>query len=54
MHKPRDIHVVMKMLRKMASQNIPSWNRIVSWLLEMESLRKMLPEDSGSPLIVGD
>ena len=30
-----------------ASQSIPSWNRIISWLKEMESLRKLLPEVSG-------
>jgi hypothetical protein len=28
----------------LASQSIPTWNQIISWLTEMESLRKLLPD----------
>jgi hypothetical protein len=38
-------------LEKVASQSIPTSNQIISWLNEMESLRKLLPEVSGLPLI---
>jgi len=31
---------VLKMLRILASQSIPSWNQIIAWLREMETLRR--------------
>src|SRR6185503_15227707 len=37
----------------LASQSIPSWNRIVCWLKEIENLRKLLPEVSGLTLAIG-
>src|SRR5688500_6042630 len=36
----------------LASQSIPTSNQIISWLKEIESLRKLLPEDSGLHLVV--
>ena len=38
---------------ELESHSIPTSNQIVSWLKEMESLRKLLSEVSDSPLIVG-
>jgi hypothetical protein len=35
----------------LASQSIPTWNRIISWLKEMESLRKLPPELSDLLLV---
>ena len=35
----------------LASQSIPTSNQIISWLKEMEGLRKLLPEASGLPLV---
>lgn len=32
--------------------SIATSNQVISWLTEMESLRKLLPEVSGLPLIV--
>ncbi len=31
---------VLKMLRILASQSIPSWNQIIAWMREMETLRR--------------
>jgi eukaryotic-like serine/threonine-protein kinase len=36
-----------------ASQSIPTSNQIISWLKEMESLRKLLPERSDLPQVCG-
>jgi len=36
----------------LASQSIPTSNQIISWLKEIESLRKLLPRVSGLPQVV--
>ena len=38
----------------LASQSIPTSNQIISWLKEIETLRKVLPEVSGLPLVMGN
>jgi len=39
-----DLHGSRRRLcRVLAFQSIPSWNRIISWLKEMETLRQMPP-----------
>lgn len=43
-----------KKVKLLASQSIPTWNQIISWLQEIESLRELLPELSGWPMVVGN
>ena len=38
----------------LASQSIPTSNQILSWLKGIEGLRKLLPEVSGLPLVMGN
>ena len=35
----RSALLIQESLRKLASQSIPTWNRIVGWLEQMENLR---------------
>ena len=44
---------VVDMSAILASQSIPTSNQIISWLKEMESFRKLLPEVSGLPPVMG-
>jgi hypothetical protein len=47
-----DVHGT-KLGSRLASQSIPTWNQILSWLTEMESLRKLLPKPQVSTMVVG-
>jgi hypothetical protein len=47
-------HFGYKWSSGLASQSIPTSNQILSWLKELESLPKVLPEVSGLPLAVGN
>jgi hypothetical protein len=44
----------VKKVQWSAPQSIPISNQIISWLKDMESLRKLLPEVSGLALVIGN